>query len=104
MAKPTAFTDPTSRTSAFWIDELRETEIWTIGDQVAGAPRRRAAKARADFKSADVLESGLSIEPDPAPHPRHVELCGWPTDKDEILAIAQELCVRSSLRIREESA
>ncbi len=99
--KPSAFL-PTSnlKTSAFGIDELQENEIWQIGDYVAGAGRKLTALARGDFKSSDVAEVGLGIVPDPAPHPRHVDICGWPDVKDERKEIALELCARAHLHRR----
>jgi hypothetical protein len=99
--KPSAFT-PTQnlKTSAFWIDELPDKVIWQIGDDVAGAGRKLPALARGDFKSSDVAEVGLGIEPDTTPHPRHVDICGWPSEKDEQKEIALELCARALLHIR----
>jgi hypothetical protein len=101
VPKASAFNDPTLRPSAFWIDELLDGDIWKIGDTVAGVSRNRPAIARADFNKSDVSVLKLTIEPDATPHPRHVELCGWPTEKDERIALALELCVRSQLRLRD---
>jgi len=101
VPKPSAFNDLTLRPSAFWIDQLLEDDIWRLGDVVAGAQRKRPAIARADFGKNEVIRIGLTVEPDPEPDPRHVELCGWPSEKDERMVVAQELCVRSQLRLRE---
>jgi hypothetical protein len=101
MVKPSAFVPyPENRVSAFWIDELSEPHIWKIGDEVAGQSRGKPAAARADFKAGAVLGLGLTIEADPEPHPRHVDVCGWPAEKDEQKEVALELCAASTLRIR----
>ena len=99
--KPGAFLPkpPTLKISALWRDELPEPEIWKIGD-LLGITRTKQPLARADFDAADVSEAKLAIEPDPKPHPRHVNLSGWPIDKDEQKSIALLLCARSTLIVR----
>ena len=103
-AKPGAFLPKSStlKISALWRDELPEQEIWNIGDRL-GSARGRQPIARADFDMAVVSEARLSVEPDPEPHPRHVNLCGWPAEKDEQKAVALFLCARSVLLMRENS-
>jgi len=81
---------------------LSEREIWNIGD-LLGTTRSKQPVARADFSAAAVSEAKLTIEPDPEPHPRHVNLCGWPNGKDEQKSIALILCARSILLLREDS-
>jgi hypothetical protein len=92
--KPNAFLpDPSKlKCSAIWRDTLPEQEIWQIGDSL-GAVRSKPPLARADFNVAAVSEAKLAIEPDPEPHPLHINLCGWPIGKDEQKAIALLLCV-----------
>ena len=99
--KPNAFLpDPSKlKSSAIWRDTLPEQEIWEIGDSL-GAARSEQPLARADFDVAAVSEAKLAIELDPAPHPLHVNLCGWPIGKDEQKAIALLLCARSTLIVR----
>jgi hypothetical protein len=93
--------------SASGIDGVPEEQIWQIGDE-AGRSRSKSALARADFKPEAVSGiqadgAKLTIEPDPQPHDlKHVNLCGWPADKDLRLSIAQELSVKSMLRLRPE--
>ena len=103
-AKPGAFLPKSStlKISALWRDELPEQEIWNIGDSL-GSARGKQPLARADFDIAALSEARLSVEPDPKPHPRHVNLCGWPSEKDEQKAIALLLCARSVLLMRENS-
>ena len=101
--KPGAFLPkpPTLEISALWRDTLPEREIWTIGD-LLGKARSQQPPARADFDVAAVSEAKLTIEPDPKPHPLHVNLSGWPIDKDEQKSIALLLCARSTLIVRDE--
>jgi hypothetical protein len=102
-AKPGAFLPSASRkTSAAAIDGLSADEIWKIGDVLAskGKPPRSGPRARADFDAEALVEAKLTIEGDPSPHPRHINLCGWPANKDEQKAIAMLLCNRSILQKR----
>lgn len=74
-----------------------------MGDLV-GVPRNKMPLARADFNLSAVTEAKLEAEPDPLPNnPRHVNLCGWPSEKDEQKSIALLLCARSTLRLRSSS-
>lgn len=102
--KPGAFLPKPSilKISALWRDKLSEQEIWKIGD-LLGTTRSKQPVARADFDVTAVSEAKLVIESDPKPHPLHVNLCGWPDDKDEQKSIALLLCARSILLLRENS-
>lgn len=87
--------------SAVWIDQLLGREIWEIGDLLASQsePPRRPI-ARADFDAAVLSEANLTLDDDKAAHPRHVNICGWPPEKDAQKAVALLLCNRSTLNIR----
>lgn len=99
--KPNAFlpNPSTLKTSAIWRDALPDQDIWDIGD-LLGRPRSKPPLARADFDIVTVSEAKLTIESDPIPHARHINLCGWPTEKDEQKNVALLLCARSILIIR----
>lgn len=84
----------------FWIDQLQEANIWKIGDVVGSKSRGKPAVARADVSSHSVSEIKLTIEADSEPHPRHVNVGGWPDGKDEQKAVALDLCAKSRLSIR----
>jgi len=86
--------------SCFWVDALPEDSVWQIGDEVAGGPRAKRCLARAELTRRDIAEAGLHFDDDPGSHSRHVDVCGWPTEKDEIKSVALELCGRAVLRIR----
>jgi hypothetical protein len=95
--------------SASGIDGLAEDKIWQVGDE-AGRNRSKPACARADFEASavyDVQVNGvrlMTIEPDPQPSdPNHVNICGWPQDKDLRISIAQDFCAMSMLQIRPET-
>jgi hypothetical protein len=96
--KPGAFLPKANdqKISAIWRDLLSEQEIWEIGDAV-GATRTKQPLARAEFDIETVSQAKLAIEPDPKPHPRHVNLSGWPADKAEQKSIALHLCAHSTL-------
>lgn len=103
MPKPGAFLPESStlETSASWKDGLLEYEIWQIGLSV-GEGRGKPPLARADFDTGAVSEAKLRLESDPMPHnSRHVNICGWPTAKDEQKSIALLLCKRATLLLRE---
>ncbi len=100
--KPNAFLPQAGevRLSAACIDQLQEPEIWTIGDALATLGSRPAPPARADFAAGILPEARLTIEPDPASHPRHINIAGWPTEKDAQKSIAMFLCDGATLNIR----
>jgi hypothetical protein len=87
--------------SAVWIDQLLEREVWEIGDLLAAQsePPRKPI-ARADFDAAVLAEANLTVADDKAAHPRHVNICGWPPEKDAQKAVALLLCHRAILSIR----
>jgi hypothetical protein len=94
--KPPAFMPPEEdlKLSSSWIDGLKDHEVWSLGD----AARAKPARARADFKVGSAYDVDLTVEPDPEPtNPRHVNVCGWPSEKHERMSIAQELCAVSVL-------
>jgi hypothetical protein len=85
------------RTSAIGRDSLTEYQIWAIG-LLVGEGRGKPPKARADFDAGAVSSVGLTIEPDPLEGiPSHINLSGWPNEKDEQKFIAQELSVQAQL-------
>jgi hypothetical protein len=98
-----AFLPPKDKStiSAAWIDDLHDLQIWQIGDILGTLrPTPVEAKARADFDSGILSRENLTIEPDPVPHPRHVNLAGWPAEKDAQKNVALGLIAGSRLRVR----
>jgi hypothetical protein len=103
--KPGAFLPqpPDLKISSVWIDQLGDGEIWDIGD-LLGAKRNAKPIARASFDAQILSEPHLTIEADPMPHPKHVNICGWPAEKDAQKAVALLLCNRSTLQVRTVAA
>jgi hypothetical protein len=100
--KPSAFLPPPDlQTSALGIDGLDDAAIWWIADNVvAKESRREPPPARTDLPTSAVLSAQLTVVPDPTSHPRHVNICGWPAEKEKQLAVAQDLCAAATLKIR----
>jgi hypothetical protein len=95
--------DSSLKTSALGKDTLKEDDVWKIG-LLVGEARGKEPKARADFSAKVVLNANLTIQPDPEPKiPDHINLCGWPSEKDEQKAIALLLCAKSKLVFRSTS-
>jgi len=102
VVKPGAFLPPPDlKTSAFIIDGLAEHQIWWIADNVVAKESERGTMpARGDILATAVLEARLTIEPDTEVHPRHVNICGWPEEKEQQKAIDLELCAAAILHLR----
>lgn len=76
---------------------MAEAQIWAMGNLVGGV-RGKPPVARADFSSGAVLSAKLTVEHAPLPNiPDHVNLCGWPTPKEEQKAVALVLCAASQV-------
>jgi hypothetical protein len=100
--KPSAFLPPPDlKMSSVFVDGLAEHAIWDIGD-VLGQLRTRpeSVVARADFDASILPGEKLTIEFDAEPHPRHINICGWPPQKDAQKSIALSLSEKSHLRLR----
>lgn len=78
---------------------MDEDRIWSLGDQLVATPQKKTLYGRAQLAVSDVTAAGLEVVADEPPD-RHASIIGWPTEKDEQLAAAQELAARSSLRLR----
>ena len=76
--------------SVFRVDGLSEEEIWTHARRYALPPGRNI-HGRADLADKAIAASGpLRVDYDDSP-PRHANVVGWPKEKDEQLALAQDL-------------
>lgn len=98
--KPRAFQPARKdyKTSVFRTIDLAEEEVWRLADKHAAGDRRKA-EPRAVLLVHQVTDAGLRVEPDDIP-PRHANLAGWPTAKDEWKSVAQELAAKATLRVR----
>lgn len=87
--------------SSIFVDGLAEQAIWEIGDVLGQLrPRPEPVVARADFDASILPDEKLTIEFDTKPHPRHINICGWPSEKDAQKSIALSLSEKSDLRLR----
>jgi hypothetical protein len=66
--------------------------------QSIGRERERTLHAWADVRAAVVFALRLDVRPDNRP-PRHAAIIGWPSEKDEQIALAQELAASASLQL-----
>ena len=101
--KGAAFMPPPAnlKTSVSRVGSLTNGEIWSIGVTVGG--KRGPPKARGDVIEQRVLQVGLDVEPAPTPdNPRHANIVGWPTEKDEQKLLALELARFASLSFPEK--
>jgi hypothetical protein len=99
-AKQGAFLPAKGKTviSMFFIDQLGPSEIWAIGD-FAGKNRGKLAVAHADMQRKLVTDLPVTLELTPNDHPRHINVGGWPTDKDKQKALALEFCKRPAVAV-----
>jgi hypothetical protein len=86
-------------TSVFLTDGLAEPDIWKLGDDHVVPLRGKPILARANLTRADITEAGLSLHIDNTP-PRHANIRGWPTEKDQRKLRAQELASFATLTLR----
>lgn len=96
-AKPLAFEPPKDlRLSVFRIFGLGEPQIWDLGYRHVAEPSNRTLYARADFSVSLVNRLALNVHRSDSP-PRHADIVGWPSSKNERMSIAQQLAAESSL-------
>ena len=86
-------------TSVFMTQGLDNEEIWALADREVTPMRGKSAIARADLQASHIQRVGLALQPDETP-PRHANIVGWPTEKDQIKLRAQELAALASLVLR----
>jgi len=85
--------------SVFCIDELVEEEIWEIGYNNISIPTSKEIYARANIEAEDILTTILEIDNNNTPL-RHVDIIGWPSEKEDQKGIALELSRKSALVIK----
>jgi hypothetical protein len=104
--KRRAFDPPQSnlRLSVYRLNGLTDVEIWGIADRFVGAIKGRSVIGRAELLETLLAPLGLSAESDPHPHPLHMNIVGWPTEKDARMAVALELAEQSKYVARTAGA
>jgi hypothetical protein len=100
-AKPKAFQPARrdNRTSVFRTRDLLDSAVWELADRYVAAVRGQPVIARAELTVVEITAVGLMVEPDRDP-PRHANITGWPSAKDEWKSLAQELAAKARLRVR----
>jgi hypothetical protein len=87
-------------TSTYRVAGLNDQEIWSLGyKNVENAANNRIIKARGQGPFGLVSASGLSCDVNGPPYPRHVDVIGWPQDKDGQLMKATEIADKLALEI-----
>lgn len=79
----------------YQLDGLMEVEVWSIADCFVGDIKGRKVIGRAEFYERALAPLGLRAESDPHPHPLHMNVLGWPTEKDARISLALELAEQS---------
>jgi len=88
---------PNLEHSVYRTSSLDDSAIWKLGRSYVAEPRGKTLKGRGDLRASVILDTGLTLNSDPAPHPLHANIIGWPTDKHEQLQLAVELAEAASL-------
>ena len=87
--------------SVFRADNATAAEIWQICAQhVDNQTTQRIAKARGTCVASAMAHQGLYFDADAKPHPRHVNVIGWPNSKHELKIIQQKIAVAMTLEVR----
>jgi hypothetical protein len=88
-------------TSVYRVDSLPEPDVWAIcAAHVDNTAAARIMKARATCDAGLVLAQGLTFDPDGQPHPRHANIVGWPSTKNEQKNLQQRIVAEMKLDLR----
>jgi hypothetical protein len=87
-------------TSTHRIAHLTDAQIWHLGQtHVANPEQGRTIKARGTGPFELVTAQQLSLDVNGEPYPRHVDVVGWPHDKDDQLMKATEIADKLTLEL-----
>ena len=94
--KPAAYLPtPKLESSVFRTSEMEESEIWTIGREIAEV-RQQTLHGRGDLEAEQIPSSGLTLIP-AEPPPKHANIIGWSaSDKSAQKSAAQFLASKAS--------
>jgi hypothetical protein len=95
--KPDAFIPPRDlRFSVTRHLSATENELWSVGEDIAGATGRQLY-GRGDVPASAFLAHRLATNAAPIPqNPNHAEITGWPADKPAQKIIAQEIAAAAT--------
>jgi hypothetical protein len=78
--------------------QATDSEIWSVGAQVAAETHRRL-HGRADLSVWAFLSQQLSVQADAMPNnPNHAKVTGWPVGKAKQMIVAKHLAATLGLR------
>lgn len=82
---------------------LSEVKLWEYGDLVAlRMPTEKKLHGRADFRVVHARNQEIDVISDPLrENPNHACLVGWPSEKAEQKAIAQEISASANFVLNE---
>jgi len=103
VVESAAFLPPKDgKLSIYRIRDCSEKKVWWLGDWFVTRKRadRKNALARADLIASIFSTVNLVLRPDTNPHPRHVNVEGWPEDKPTKKMRAVELANRATLSVK----
>jgi hypothetical protein len=91
--------------SVYRADSATSAEMWEIcGKHVDNPMILRIAKARGTCAASVMIGQGLRFDPDGKPHPRHVNVVGWPRSergpKHKLKNIQQKIAAAMTLEVR----
>lgn len=91
--------------SVFRADKATSSDMWDICTKhFDNLSIPRIAKARGTCAASVMIDQGLCFDPDGKPHPRHVNVIGWPDPtrepKDKLKNIQQRIAAAMTLEIR----
>ena len=85
--------------SVFRIQGLESEEIWRIGEKHVFAPRGKKLYGTGKIVASNFHEHQLPVV-SKEPPPRHVDILGWPKEKDTQKLIAHELAAEATLVLK----
>ncbi|MFC1573241.1 hypothetical protein ACFL6M_06540 [Candidatus Eisenbacteria bacterium] len=95
VVKARAFMPHDEELSVFCVAGLPYSDIVALGDNLNLPPQRRL-HGHAILGEKQVIDKDLSVARDDSP-PRHANIRGWPPEKHQRLAIAQDLAAAADL-------
>lgn len=100
--KYSAFLPPNGKneTSVFKITDLKEEDIWKIGDINVAPNRGKPIQARGDLFVVNVQNAGLEVEMETTPHELHANIIGWPDHKAARILSAKKLEKKAKLLLK----
>lgn len=85
--------------SVYRTKDMVDRAIWDMARRFVTElrPDRKEVLARAELKAGDYKGLHLRFSWDGKPHPRHVNIEGWPSSVEDMLAVRKELANKARL-------